>query len=333
MGDISLSIIIPVYNVEKYIEKNVISVLSYLNSDIEVIYVDDESSDDSCAILKKHIKDEENISLFCKTNSGPGATRNYGLDRAKGKYVFFLDSDDYINDASLDRLIELANNNNLDMLEFCYRLVDESGNELVGPNTSSEAVINTVMSGAEWLRKEKCCSLQVAYLYRRQFLIDNRIRMPEGVIHEDVEYVAKCMWYANRFMKVNECIYNYVMRPTSIMHTKGHQHKICSHEGIYRTVNFVLDNVDEETYEAYFKPYIISEFYNYAHVLIQNGESVRKNLKADEPFRQDIIKWLRQSKSFSKRVQYIAIRYKFYEIYTLMYKVYNRIRPNYLAAR
>ncbi len=328
-----LSIIVPVYNVEDYIEKNVLSVISSLSDSVEVFYIDDGSKDKSCEIIEKLIAGIENITLYKKNNSGPGATRNYGLDRARGEYVFFLDSDDYISDVSFDRLIDIAKNNKLDMLEFCYRLVNESGKELVGPNYSREESVNSVMSGADWLRTEKCCSLQVAYLYRRQFLIDNRIRMPEGVIHEDVEYVAKCVWYANRFMKINECIYNYVMRPTSIMHTKGHQHNICSHEGIYRTVDFVLKNVDDETYEAYFKPYIISEFYNYCHILIQNGESVRENLKADEPFRQDILKWLRQSQSFSKRVQYIAIRYKLYEIYTLMYKVYNRIRPNYLSAR
>lgn len=333
MSDIKLSVIIPVYNVENYIERNVKSLLKNIADDIEVIYVDDESKDSSCEVLEKYIQGKSNIQLFKKANSGPGATRNYGLDRAKGDYVFFLDSDDYISDISLQKLIDIAIRNDLDMLEFCYRLVDEVGKELVAPNTSKQSSVNKVMTGAWWLRTEKCCSLQVAYFYKRQFLIDNGIRMPEGVIHEDVEYVAKCMWYAKRFMKVNECLYNYVMRPTSIMHTKGKQHRIDSHEGIYRTIEFVESNVDEETYKEYFEPYIISEFYNYSHTLIQNGENVRKNLNNDKAFREDILKWLKKSPSISRKVQYFSIKYKCYELYTLMYKIYNKIRPNFLTSR
>ena len=333
MSEIRLSIIIPVYNVENYIEKNASSLIRNISDDTEVIYVDDGSSDASCKVLSKQIQGLPNFFLYQKDNSGPGATRNYGLDKARGEYVFFLDSDDYISDTSVSRLIDIAISNDLDMLEFCYRIVDENGNELTKPNFSREASVNNVMTGAEWLRSERCCSLQVAYLYQRQFLVYNNIRMPEGVIHEDVDYVAKCMWYAKRFMKVNECIYNYLMRPTSIMHTRGKQHRIDSHEGIYRMIEFVNANVDEETYRDYFEPYIISEFYNYSHTLIQNGESVRKTLKRDESFRVDILKWLKKSDSISKKLQYICIKYKMYEIYTIMYKIYNSIRPNHLVPR
>ena len=333
MSNIKLSVIIPVYNVENYIERNVKSLLENIAYDIEVIYVDDESKDLSCEVLEKYIQGKSNIHLFKKVNSGPGATRNYGLDRANGKYVFFLDSDDYISDISLNKLIDLAERNDLDMLEFCYRLVDENGKELVGPNISKEGSVNKVMTGAWWLRTEKCCSLHVAYFYKREFLLGNNLKMPEGVIHEDFEYVAKCMWYAKRFMKVNDCLYNYVMRPSSIMHTKGKQHRIDSHEGIYRTIDFVKANVDEDTYRDYFEPYIISEFYNSVHIQIQNGENIRKIFRNNPKFREDILEWLKKTKSKTQKVQYFAIRFKLYELYTLMYKIYDKIRPNYLSAR
>jgi len=333
MSDIWLSVIIPVFNVEKYIEKNIESLRKLSSEEIEFIYVDDGSSDNSVSIIEKQQALDSRIRVFKKDNSGPGATRNYGLKNSRGKYILFVDSDDYVNPFDTNLIRNILEVNNLDMLEFCYRLVDEKGNELQKPNISDCKMTNRVLSGAQWLRAEKCCSLQIAYFYRKDFMMSNGLLMPEGVIHEDAEYVGKCTWYAKRYMKINECLYNYLMRSDSIMHTKGKQHSADTNLAIYRTIDFANENVDRETYSLYFEPYIITSFYNMMHTLIQNDENVRDFYRKNSKLRKDTMAWLKKSTSISRKFQYYCFVIKAYEIYTLMYKVYDHIRPNYLSPK
>lgn len=115
------SIIIPMFNTEKYIGECLDSIMMQNFSDYEVIVVDDGSTDGSCEIVSRYIKGKLNINLLKQKNSGVSAARNLGIEKARGKYIIFVDSDDFLVNESLEFLKNtLLENNDLDMLFFNY---------------------------------------------------------------------------------------------------------------------------------------------------------------------------------------------------------------------
>ena len=125
---IQLSIIIPMYNVEKYIHKCIHSVVqnNLKRDDFEIIIVDDESPDNSLSIATEIAKEFDNITIISQKNKGLGGARNTGIQNAKGKYVLFLDSDDFYTPNSLETILKIAFDNELEILEFGAIVVDST---------------------------------------------------------------------------------------------------------------------------------------------------------------------------------------------------------------
>lgn len=111
-----VSIIVPIYNVEKYIERCIKSLISQTYRDIEILLINDGSPDDSKTICERYEKIDKRIKLYNKENGGLSDTRNYGLKRAKGEYILFVDSDDYIESNTVEVLISEMKKDNLDIV-------------------------------------------------------------------------------------------------------------------------------------------------------------------------------------------------------------------------
>lgn len=111
-----ISIIVPVYNSQKYLSRCIESVLKQSSNDIELILVDDESVDNSLKVIDKYLKKDKRVKLICQRHSGVSTARNRGLNIAKGNLVMFLDSDDYIELNSLSKLVKLQNRSNADIV-------------------------------------------------------------------------------------------------------------------------------------------------------------------------------------------------------------------------
>ena len=105
-----ISVIVPVYNAEKYISRCVDSILSQNSVDFELLLVDDGSSDDSLKICKRYEKMDNRVRVFSQGNSGPSSARNLGLERATGEYITFVDSDDWIEGGFFQKILEVGNN-------------------------------------------------------------------------------------------------------------------------------------------------------------------------------------------------------------------------------
>ena len=119
MGNPKISVIIPIYNVEEYIEDTLNSLLNQtIIKDMEILMIDDGSFDGSRYIIEKYSLDYENFYAYHKENEGPGIARNFGIDLAKGEYIHFLDSDDYVLPNTYERAYEIAKNNNSDFLSL-----------------------------------------------------------------------------------------------------------------------------------------------------------------------------------------------------------------------
>src|SRR5690625_3677419 len=118
-----VTIIIPVYNVEKYIAECLNSVIRQTYSNIEVIIINDGSNDNSYEIIESYSKKYNNLKIIDQENKGQSVARNVGLTKAKGKYIYFLDSDDYIKDITIENLVSKMEENNLDLIRFSAEVI------------------------------------------------------------------------------------------------------------------------------------------------------------------------------------------------------------------
>lgn len=192
------------YNVENYIEECLDSILKQSFDNYEVVLIDDESSDNTVEIVRKYVDQYDNFSLYQQSNGGASKARNNGIRHASGEYIFFLDSDDYLCDESLGKLINKLEGENYDILKFsAYDFFDgerklnwdTNGYKLKGDyegTLSGKDFLNmSIKNGDAYL--VNCGHV----LVRRQYILDNNLFFKEGIIHEDVLYHWELMIKAN----------------------------------------------------------------------------------------------------------------------------------------
>lgn len=222
-GIIKVSVIIPVYNVEKYLEQCVSSVTGNTLKEIEIICVDDGSTDNSPDILKNFAEKDGRVKIITKENGGLSSARNAGLNVAAGKYILFLDSDDYLDSYALEYLYCEAAAADLDQLFFGAKLFYDEDYTPVDktPDYTRKADYNGVMSGREMFSimsenadfKPSAC-LQII---KRKLLEDNSIRFIEGILYEDNPFTIQCLSLAERVRYDDIAFYNRRMRGNSIV--------------------------------------------------------------------------------------------------------------------
>lgn len=210
----NLSIIIPVYNVEKYIERCVRSCYDQqlAHSEYEIVVIDDESPDGSVKIVQRLKGSYPNLKIISQKNKGLGGARNTGIKNAKGRYLLFLDSDDYLLPNVLDKLLKIAISNELDILDFSANGVREDGTVVY--SISHQSCTESV-TGPEYFTNGHHNSACVR-LYRTEFLIQHHLLFKEKVYIEDVEFNFKAVYMAKRIMSTPQMISNFVQTSDSI---------------------------------------------------------------------------------------------------------------------
>ena len=204
--NVKISVIIPVYNAEAYIEQCLESVMNQTLKDIEIICVDDGSTDNSISILKEYEKKDARISVLYQKNQFAGVARNNGLSIAKGEYVAFLDSDDYFELDGLEKLYNIATENNLDFVKAASYIVDTqtsdiSTNKYYSNGAFNENQMKNILTFAAAPRK----LLSVAdvpwnAIYKLKFLNDNEIRFNNLRCINDHSFYMNCLVHASRIM-------------------------------------------------------------------------------------------------------------------------------------
>ena len=231
---IKLSIIVPIYGVEQYLCKCVDSLLAQdlPASDYEIILVDDESPDACPQICDEYAKEHANIRVIHQTNAGLSAARNAGLKVAKGEYVCFVDSDDYWEENVLGGLMEQVEWDNLDVLRYDFRNVNEKYEEF-HPNKDPKRDVDlseSVVDGETFLNERLgpgCYACQ--FILRRVLIINNYTSnikhntsekscclFTEGIYFEDTDWTPRMLLRANRVASTPMVVYNYLWRTGSI---------------------------------------------------------------------------------------------------------------------
>lgn len=204
-----ISIIVPIYNAEKYLNKCIDSLINQTKKELEIILVNDGSTDNTENIIKEY-KDTR-IKYYKNKNQGIGKTRNFGISKATGKYLMFVDSDDYLEKDACELLFNKIENDNLDIV-ICdfYRLYDNS-------NLTEDILIdfeNTNLKESPYILNEINLS-PWNKIYRTSLIKDNNITFNETLKYEDTPFVAIALDKANKIGKVNKCLNYYLIHGNS----------------------------------------------------------------------------------------------------------------------
>lgn len=222
---IKVSVIVPVFNVEPYLSNCLDSILAQKYVELEVICVDDASTDNSLKILSSYQSVDPRIIVIRQpSNLGQSSARNKGLEYANGKYILFVDADDIIKPNLIEVAVQYAEQNSLDFLNYSYDIItNETGWDWkTRTNRKSNIFISQVMNGRDFLVARE--DLQRNYgapwaacssLYNRLFLKKNNLVFYAGIIHEDVLFYFKSCMLAERVMYISHNLYLYRKVPGS----------------------------------------------------------------------------------------------------------------------
>lgn len=217
---IKLSVIIPVYNASRYIERCLQSVDSQTLGEIEVLLVDDHGTDESIAIAKRFAASSKRTDIqyrFAETpqNSGPGVARNIGLKLAQGEYVAFLDADDWVEPNMYEVLYTLAKTENADM--SCCNASQDYEDGRASNILTHPAIAQGELTVVE---RKKLLAKYVAYLWTcafcREWLVRNSVAFPDAKSAEDSSFVACCLLSARCVAQTDKVLYHYVMHEGSL---------------------------------------------------------------------------------------------------------------------
>ncbi len=239
-----VSIIIPVYNAEKYLKRCIDAVISQSYKNLEIILIDDGSTDLSGKICDDYQKKDKRIKVIHKVNEGAGSARNYGLDAAKGKYIGFVDADDVIDK---DMFLILYNNliNNDADLSICE--VTRFKDNAVFTKDNTTIIYNSFEALKVLLEDKKICSYSVNKLCKREIL--KNVSYPTKTVQEDVGTVYKFIMNARKIVYTPSKLYGYYMRNSSVTNT-------ITPKFIYDNFNMIeqrSNNIDDPKLAIYLK--------------------------------------------------------------------------------
>ncbi len=230
-----VSVIVPVYNVYDYLDKCLNSLVNQTLKDIEIIVVNDGTPDNSQEIIDKYVKKYSNVSGYKKKNGGLSSARNYGLKYAKGEYIAFIDSDDFVEVNMLEEMYKKAKVDNSDIVICDYLSLEEN----------ETRYMNCHLKWNKDSKKEYLLSPPNAWIRLIKKEIMDKEKFTEGLYYEDLDINPRLLLHANKISYVEKPLYNYLVRSGSIMGQKKFNEKLLD---IFK----VLDNNKKLLEKDYF---------------------------------------------------------------------------------
>ena len=213
-----VSIVVPIYNVQDYIERCVHSIIEQTYHNIEILLIDDGSTDDSGKLADEYAKKDERIKVFHKKNGGLSDARNYGVSMSSGEYICFIDSDDFIHEEYVRLLYTICTEQKCEIAQCNYVRTDSYFEDRELPKTKIQTYSNIQMLnnlyGKDYVKTVIVCNK----LYKRSLFSD--IRFPIDKIHEDEATTYRLFYKANKIGVTEQVLYYYYQRPNSIMQDK-----------------------------------------------------------------------------------------------------------------
>ena len=247
MDSILISVILPIYNVEKYLKKSIDSVIGQSYKNLEIILVDDGATDSSPIICDEYAKKDNRIKVIHQKNGGLSAARNAGINSASGEFIYLLDADDFIDSNCISDLLNLITKYDADIAECDVVLVNESdSNSFVFPESDiNDLVVLEKYDALTRIHDDDfsiCLRSVIASnkLYRKN-LFDN-IKYPLNKLHEDEFTTYKLFYESRRVVFTNKKMYAYVQRENSITHTDFSMRRLDALEAYDGYLEFFVSN-------------------------------------------------------------------------------------------
>lgn len=280
---VKVSIIVPIYNVENYIKTCLDFLVNQTLKDIQIILVDDGSTDNSQEIAKEYARVYPNLEYYRKENGGLSDARNYGMKYAKGKYIAFLDSDDYVDIHMYEKMYEKAKKDDSDMVECDFYWTYDKKKK----RDSGE-----IYSGKKQML-EKARVMAWNKLFKKELLEKANIEFPKGLQYEDMEFFYKLIPYIETVSFVKEPLVYYIQRNNSIANTQNEKTA-----DIFTIFDHVFKYYREKGYYGEYQEVLE---YTYARNLLCSSLKRIAKVK-DKKIRQDLLNqtWINLNTNFPK---------------------------------
>lgn len=253
--ELLISVIIPAYNIEKYIGRCLDSLLKQTYKNLEIIVVDDGSTDDTAKIIDEYTYSYDNIKVIHKANSGVSATRNTGIDIAKGDYIGFVDGDDTVDDEMFETLIQNAINYNADISHCGYKMVFPSRTDYY--YNTGDIVIQDNQEGLKDLLKADRVEPGLWNKIYKSSLFED-IRLNENIkYNEDLLANFYLFKKAKKSVFYDKCLYNYMIRKGSAATKQVSKNKIVDPVLVLEEIKNSLEK-GTDLYEIAYKRYLAS---------------------------------------------------------------------------
>ena len=254
---VKYSFVVPVYNTEKYLKKCLDSLVNQTFEDFEIIIVNDGSTDNSKNIIDDYLKKYKNIILLDQKNAGLSEARNNGVKKAKGKYLIFIDSDDYVEKDLLKNIDD--NIEDVDVLRYQIVTEDIYGNnkkeykeEVFDVTTGYDAF--KLITNYHFVEPAWC------YVYKKDYYVRNNFRFKKGIYHEDFALIPYVIYKARTVKSINYIGYHYITREGSIMNNSDYNKTVKKAfdmlEGYKALKLFAKNPSVKDNYDDYYLSYI-----------------------------------------------------------------------------
>lgn len=274
-----ISIIVPIYKVEKYLDECINSIIKQTYNNIEIILVDDGSPDDCGNICDKYAKEDNRIKVIHKKNGGLSDARNKGIDVAKGKYITFIDSDDYVEIEYIEKLYNAIKENNT-LISQCSILKVNNQKEIKNKLGYEENCIKTGIEMINDLYSKHLIENIVVWNKMYNMELFKELRFPFGKIHEDEFTTYKIFYNVDEVAIINNYLYNYRQTDESIIGRKFSTKRLELLEAIEQRLDFFEEYNEIKIYEKTLKYYLEQIRGNYIKMklYIEHSEEEQKRL-------------------------------------------------------
>ena len=259
-----VSVIVPVYNVEKYLKKCVDSILNSDYKNIEIILVDDGSKDQSGTICDDYKESYNNIKVIHKKNGGLSSARNAGIEVSEGEYILFIDSDDYITEKFVGHLVDTMNKYDVDVVQGSYEKIDEKERSLYIPKIENKSYHSKEDILEAFFIKKNILVVACGKLYKKDLC--KNISFKEGRNHEDNIFIIDLFEKINSYACVDMSGYKYLQRSDSIVNSNFNEKKL---DAIFAT-EYIVERCEKNwpKYVPYAKILVCKScFYLYCDII------------------------------------------------------------------
>jgi len=324
--NIKVSLIIPIYNVENYLKKCIDSAINQTLNEIEIILINDGSTDNSLKICEQYADIDNRIILIDQKNSGLGISRNNALKIAQGEFICFLDSDDWLDLETLEKCYKKAKYDSSDIVVFGFERIDETDGHVIQVRDDLDFDTQSI-SKEDFFKKvisSKFKHMSCAMITKRNLFIEHALKFP-STLHEDLYVTPKLFYFAQKVSFIKKNYYKWLVRSGSITNTITEKHI----DGIITAIFYVKTFLLKENIYTHYKYEFVLFYLTYINLLYRRIKSYIKDEKQKEALLEKLI-----LKSISiinnDDIKYIdkIDKTKFQEFWTLYNSYFNTRKNN-----